>query len=78
LSIISTAIKFITPEQRHAGKDEEILNCRKAVYQQAKLAPLVFDKLLEPVMGFVQGQQKKLTQHHNEKLDYTTKRVNLK
>lgn len=35
-------------------------------------APLVFDKLLEPVMGFVQGQQKKLTQHHNEKLDYTT------
>ena len=35
-------------------------------------APLVFDKLLEPVMGFVQEQQKQLSQHHNEKLDYTT------
>jgi len=35
-------------------------------------APLVFDKLLEPVMGFVQEQQKQLSQHHNEKLDYTS------
>lgn len=35
-------------------------------------APLVFDKLLEPVMGFVQDQQEQLSRHHNEKLDYTT------
>lgn len=34
---LHSAIKFITPEQRHAGKDEEILKHRKAVYQQAKL-----------------------------------------
>jgi transposase InsO family protein len=33
---LHSAIKFITPEQRHAGKDEEILRHRKAVYQQAK------------------------------------------
>jgi hypothetical protein len=31
-----SAIKFITPEQRHAGKDEEILKKRKAVYELAK------------------------------------------
>ncbi len=35
---LHSAIKFITPEQRHAGKDEEILRNRKTVYQQAKLA----------------------------------------
>ena len=34
---LHSAIKFITPEQRHAGKDEEILELRKVVYQQAKL-----------------------------------------
>ncbi len=33
---LHSAIKFITPEQRHAGKDEEILTNRKEVYQQAK------------------------------------------
>jgi len=33
---LHSAIKFITPEQRHASKDEEILTRRKAVYQQAK------------------------------------------
>jgi hypothetical protein len=33
---LHSAIKFITPEQRHAGKDEEILRHRKEVYQQAK------------------------------------------
>jgi len=31
-----SAIKFITPEQRHAGKDREILDKRKAVYELAK------------------------------------------
>jgi transposase InsO family protein len=31
-----SAIKFITPEQRHAGKDREILNKRKIVYELAK------------------------------------------
>jgi transposase InsO family protein len=31
-----SAIKFITPEQRHAGKDREILDKRKVVYEQAK------------------------------------------
>jgi transposase InsO family protein len=31
-----SAIKFITPEQRHAGKDREILEKRKAVYERAK------------------------------------------
>jgi transposase InsO family protein len=31
-----SAIKFITPEQRHAGEDREILEKRKAVYEQAK------------------------------------------
>ena len=34
---LHSAIKFITPEQRHAGKDEEILSNRKAIYKQAKL-----------------------------------------
>jgi len=34
---LHSAIKFITPEQRHAGKDDEILGLRKEVYQQAKL-----------------------------------------
>jgi transposase InsO family protein len=34
---LHSAIKFITPEQRHAGKDEEILGLRKEVYQQARL-----------------------------------------
>ena len=29
---LHSAIKFITPEQRHAGKDEEILRLRKEVY----------------------------------------------
>jgi transposase InsO family protein len=33
---LHSAIKFITPEQRHAGKDEEILSHRKAIYQQAR------------------------------------------
>jgi len=31
-----SAVKFITPEQRHEGKDMEILEKRKAVYEQAK------------------------------------------
>jgi len=34
---LHSAIKFITPEQRHAGEDEELLKHRHAVYQQAKL-----------------------------------------
>ena len=34
---LHSAIRFITPEQRHAGKDEEILTNRKEVYKQAKL-----------------------------------------
>ena len=34
---LHSAIKFIAPEQRHAGKDEEILKKRKELYQQAKL-----------------------------------------
>ena len=34
---LHSAIKFITPEQRHTGQDKEILANRKAVYQQAKL-----------------------------------------
>ena len=34
---LHSKIKFITPEQRHMGKDEEILAHRKEVYQQAKL-----------------------------------------
>lgn len=33
---LHSAIKFITPEQRHAGKDKNILEKRKAVYEQAK------------------------------------------
>lgn len=33
---LHSAIKFITPEQRHAGQDEDILRQRKAVYEQAK------------------------------------------
>ena len=33
---LHSAIKFITPEQRHAGKDEDILAKRKDVYKQAK------------------------------------------
>ena len=34
---LHSSIKFITPEQRHTGQDEEILERRKEVYQQAKL-----------------------------------------
>jgi len=34
---LHSAIKFITPAQRHAGKDEEILTKRREVYTQAKL-----------------------------------------
>ena len=32
----------------------------------------VFDKLLEPVIHFVQKQHKQIPQHHNQKLDYIT------
>ena len=35
-------------------------------------APLVFDKLLEPIIDFVQEQQEQLSRHHNEKLGYAT------
>ena len=34
---LHSAIKFVTPEQRHTGEDKEILARRKQVYQQAKL-----------------------------------------
>jgi len=34
---LHSAIKFVTPEQRHSGKDKEILAQRKQVYQQARL-----------------------------------------
>jgi len=34
---LHSAIKFITPEQRHTGQEDEILKHRKEVYQQAKL-----------------------------------------
>lgn len=34
---LHSSIKFVTPEQRHTGKDKEILKQRKAVYAQAKL-----------------------------------------
>lgn len=33
---LHSAIKFVTPEQRHSGEDKEILARRKQVYQQAK------------------------------------------
>ena len=33
---LHSAIKFVTPEQRHKGEDKEILVKRKCVYQQAK------------------------------------------
>lgn len=35
---LHSAIKFVTPEQRHAGKDKAILAKRKQVYQQAQLS----------------------------------------
>jgi len=34
---LHSAIKFVTPEQRHTGEDKEILAKRKQIYQQAKL-----------------------------------------
>ena len=34
---LHSAIKFVTPEQRHTGEDKKILAGRKQVYQQAKL-----------------------------------------
>jgi len=34
---LHSAIKFVTPEQRHSGEDKDILARRKQVYQQAKL-----------------------------------------
>ena len=34
---LHSSIKFVTPEQRHTGKDNQILRHRKAVYTQAKL-----------------------------------------
>jgi transposase InsO family protein len=33
---LHSAIKFVTPKQRHKGEDKEILVKRKCVYQQAK------------------------------------------
>ena len=33
---LHSAVKFVTPEQRHKGEDKEILVKRKCVYQQAK------------------------------------------
>ena len=33
---LHSEIKFVTPEQRHTGKDTEILTKRKRVYEQAK------------------------------------------
>ena len=35
---LHSAIKFVTPEQRHTGRDVEILANRTKVYKQAKLA----------------------------------------
>lgn len=34
---LHSGIKFVTPSSRHAGKDEEILERRKAVYNDARL-----------------------------------------
>ncbi len=34
---LHSAIKFVTPVQRHTGEDKEILALRKQIYQQAKL-----------------------------------------
>lgn len=34
---LHSAIKFVTPVQRHSGEDKEILAKRKRGYQQAKL-----------------------------------------
>ncbi len=34
---LHSAIKFVTPAQRHTGEDKEILAGRKQIYQQAKL-----------------------------------------
>jgi putative transposase len=34
---LHSGIKFVTPSSRHAGKDTEILNSRKKVYEEAKL-----------------------------------------
>ena len=33
-----SAISFVTPAQRHAGLDEELLKARKAVYEAARQA----------------------------------------
>jgi len=33
---LHSGIKFVTPEQRHEGKDEDILRKRKQIYKQAK------------------------------------------
>jgi transposase InsO family protein len=33
---LHSAIKFVTPEQRHTGEDEDILKRRKEVYEQAR------------------------------------------
>jgi len=33
---LHSAIRFVTPEQRHEGLDEEILNNRRRVYEQAR------------------------------------------
>jgi transposase InsO family protein len=34
---LHSGIKFVTPSSRHAGKDTEILNSRKKIYEEAKL-----------------------------------------
>ncbi len=33
-----SGIKFVTPAQRHSGRDQDILKNRKSVYEAAKLA----------------------------------------
>jgi putative transposase len=38
---LHSAIKLVTPQQRHCGDDTEILANRKRVYQQAKVKNLI-------------------------------------
>jgi hypothetical protein len=46
-----SGIKFVTPAQRHDGKDQQILDNRQAVYEAAKLIRPIAGEADQPGTG---------------------------
>lgn len=63
---LHSEIKFVTPSSRHAGKDLEILNARKKVYEEAKnknpnrwsRGTRNWDKIEEVFLNYLQKERK--------------------